>query len=48
MNVVLNEVVSNEWSQMNWSQLSAHQNMHIVSTNFAKTLVWKCEYDVTL
>jgi len=23
-------------------------NMHIMSTNFAKTLVWKHEYDVIL
>jgi len=30
MNVVSDEVVSNGWSQMNWSQLSAHQVKHFI------------------
>jgi len=28
--VVSNEVVPNEWSQMKWSQLSVHLNLHKV------------------
>ena len=41
MNMVLNEVFSNEWSQVNSSQLSAHRERHPIFT--AKSFHWMKE-----